>query len=87
MSSIENMIDLEAKKSKLIVTVEEHNIFGGLGSAVSEILTKKQNRPRQLIIGIPDTYSKGGEYAFLKEKFSLTKEKIARKILENYEQY
>lgn len=79
-----NIINSQAIKSKLIVTIEEHNILGGLGSAVSEVLTQMEGSPRQLILGIPDTYSKGGEYFFLKQKFGLTKEQISEKIINNY---
>ena len=67
--------------SKLIVTVEEHNIIGGLGSAVAEYKTGLKDSPEQLIIGIKDTYTKGGDYKFLKEKHRLTPEKIADDIL------
>ena len=55
-----------AEKSKLIVTVEEHNIIGGLGSAVSEVLSNIRNSPKQLTIGINDSYTKSGSYKYLK---------------------
>ena len=71
----------EACKSKLIVSVEEHNIIGGLGSAVSEYKSTIANSPKQLFIGIEDTYGKGGEYQFLKEKHGLTSNKIVNQIL------
>jgi len=69
------------KKSKLIVSVEEHNIIGGLGSAIAESKAKINNAPPHIIIGIDDYYSKGGEYSFLKEKYGLTSNKIVSKIL------
>ena len=43
-----------AKSHNLIVTVEEHSIIGGLGSAVSEHLTTINQKPPLLSIGIPD---------------------------------
>ena len=61
-------IDLACKESDLIVSVEEHNIIGGLGSAIAEHKAKINNSPKMLILGIKDTYSKGGRYNFLKEK-------------------
>jgi transketolase len=71
------------KKSKLIVTVEEHNIIGGLGSAVADEISTIDIKPKLLRIGINDTYSKGGSYNFLKEKHGLTSAKIVETILKN----
>jgi transketolase len=47
--------------SNLIVSIEEHNIIGGLGSAIAEHLSKLNNKPKQLFLGINDVYGKGGE--------------------------
>ena len=69
-----------AKKSKLIVTVEEHNKIGGLGSAISEVLSSLSNSPKQLILGINDSYTKSGAYNFLKDYYRLTPEKILEDI-------
>jgi len=71
----------ESIKTKLIVTVEEHNILGGLGSAVAEYKSELKNSPPQLFLGIKDIYDKGGEYIFLKKKHGLTAEKIVNAIL------
>ncbi len=69
--------------SKLIVSVEEHNIIGGLGSAIAENLAKNNKSPKLLTIGIDDHYSKGGSYKFLQEKHGLTSNQIVSNILEN----
>ena len=69
--------------SKLIVSVEEHNIIGGLGSAIAENLSKSNKSPKLLTIGIDDHYSKGGSYKFLQEKHGLTSNQIVSNILEN----
>ena len=74
----------EACKSKLIVTVEEHNIIGGLGSAVSENLSSIEGSPKLLSLGVNDSYSKGGEYKYLLNKYGLTSEKIVESILKNF---
>jgi len=74
----------EACNSKLIVTVEEHNIIGGLGSAVSENLSSIKGSPKLLSLGINDSYSKGGEYKYLLNKYGLTSEKIVDNILKNF---
>jgi transketolase len=69
--------------SKLIVSVEEHNIIGGLGTAIAERLAKNNKSPKLLTIGIDDQYSKGGSYKFLQEKHGLTSNQIVSNILEN----
>ena len=68
------------KKSKLIVTVEEHNKIGGLGSAVSEVISTIKNSPRQLTVGINDKYAKSGSYKYLKDYYRLVSEKILEDI-------
>ena len=60
-----------ANKYKYIVTVEEHNIIGGLGSAVAESLAKIGAKTKLKTLGINDFYPKGGEYAFLLKKLNL----------------
>jgi transketolase len=71
----------ESFNSKLIVSVEEHNIIGGLGSAIAEYKSSFKESPKQLFLGIKDTYTKGGNYKFLQEKHRLTSDKIAKDIL------
>ena len=78
-------IILACSDSKLIVSVEEHNIIGGLGSAISEYKTNIKNAPKQLILGIKDIYGKSGNYNFLKDKHRLTPEKIIEDVLLSYQ--
>ena len=78
-----DIIQEECAKSKLIVSVEEHNIIGGLGSAISELKSQIQNSPKLLRIGVDDYYSKGGSYKFLLNKHGLTPEAISNNILKN----
>jgi transketolase len=73
-----------SERSKLIVTVEEHSIIGGLGSAVSEYKTTLQKAPPQLFIGLPDAYGKAGEYKDLLKTHGLTAEQIAERIAGHY---
>ena len=65
----------------LIVSVEEHNVVGGLGSAIAEHKSSLNKSPKQLFLGIKDTYTKGGNYKFLQEKHRLTPGTIAEDIL------
>ncbi len=68
------------KKFKYIATIEEHNIIGGLGSAVAECLSRSNVSAKQLFYGINDKYSEGGEYKYLLEKFKLTPIDLANSI-------
>ncbi|WP_042345333.1 transketolase family protein [Bacillus massiliigorillae] len=71
-----------AKESKLIVTCEEHNIIGGLGSAVSEVVC--QNHPTKVaMVGINDTFGESGKPLELVEKYGLTPERIIEVVKAN----
>ena len=59
---IDKEVIKNSSNTKLIITLEEHNIIGGLGSAVSEKLTDIGLNTKLLRLGIRDTYSKGGSY-------------------------
>ena len=80
---IDKLAIKEACNSELIVSVEEHNVMGGLGSAIAEYKSSLKESPKQLFLGIKDKYSKGGDYKFLKEKHRLTPQKIAEDTLSN----
>ena len=66
---------------ELIVTVEEHTVIGGLGSAIAEYLAPKKNKPPQLLIGINDEFPLAGSYEYLLQQCHLTAPQIAEKIL------
>ena len=70
------------RKSKLVVTVEEHYISGGLGTAVADVLMEKPCAPQLLKFGIKNKYSVVGDYGFLKEQHELTAEHISSKVIE-----
>lgn len=69
---------------ELIVTVEEHNILGGLGSAVAEYYACRRRRPRQLMLGVNDFYPHPGSYAYLLNECGLTPEKISERVMGVY---
>lgn len=71
----------DAISCRLIVTVEEHSVVGGLGSAVAEHLALKRTRPQHLIVGIPRNYPSAGEYEYLLERCGLTPSKISSRIM------
>lgn len=74
------IIDKYSEGKKFIVSVEEHNKIGGLGSAIAEYNSEKKSSPPQIIMGLPDFYIKGANYEFLLDKYNLTAEKICDKI-------
>lgn len=65
------------QKCKAIVTVEEHSVIGGLGSAVAEILAGK-NGAAFSMIGIQDKFGKSGKPEQLFEAYGLTAENIVK---------
>lgn len=73
-------VEVACASSRLIVTVEEHNTVGGLGSAVAEVKTELSNAPPQLTLGINDTYAKSGEYKDILEHYGLTPDQIAASV-------
>ncbi len=77
----EDIIVKAAKETGAIVTAEEHNIMGGLGSAVAEVLCEKC--PTTLVrVGINDKFGKSGKPAQLLKEYGLTPENIAAKAKE-----
>lgn len=68
------------EKYSLIVTVEEHNILGGMGSAVAEFKATLSNTPRQIFIGFPDSFAKAGVQRYIWEQIGLTDKQIAERI-------
>lgn len=66
-----------AKETKGLVVAEEHNIIGGLGSAVSEVLC--ENYPAKVKrVGVKDTFGESGSPAELLEKYGLTSRDIVK---------
>ena len=74
----------ELASYKLIVTIEEHLKTGGLGSAVSEYYSDKEERPRHIIMGVDDCYTLSGTPEYVQYQCGLTAEQIAYKIREVY---
>ncbi len=62
-----------------IVTAEEHNVIGGLGSAVAEVLGENRPTPMRRI-GIKDTFGESGEHNELLVKYGLTAKNIINAV-------
>jgi len=75
----------EAQNSKIIFSVEEHNIIGGLGSAIAEHYSSLKNNTRLIRLGVMDTYTSGGSYEYLQKIHGLSTTNIVNTILKNYQ--
>ena len=68
-----------AKETKKLVSIEDHNIIGGLGSAISEVLTEEY--PAKLTrLGINDTFGKSGKAEELMKYFGITAKDIVNQF-------
>ena len=66
-----------AKETKKLISIEDHSVIGGLGSAIAEVLTEEY--PCKLIrMGIKDTFGKSGSAVDLLKYFGLTSEDIIK---------
>lgn len=66
-----------AKETEKIITIEDHSIIGGLGSAVMEVLS--ENYPKKVIrLGIQDTFGESGKAELLMKKYGITSENIVK---------
>ncbi|MDE7066502.1 MAG: transketolase family protein, partial [Schaedlerella arabinosiphila] len=75
----EELVVAAAKETGKVVTVEEHSVIGGLGSAVCDVLCA-QAPTKVLKIGINDTYGESGPAAELVKKYGLDADSIYEKI-------
>lgn len=70
-----------AKNFDIIATVEEHNVIGGFGSAVAEVMAETPQKAKLLKIGLEDTYSsKVGSQKYLRAEFGIDAKGITEKI-------
>lgn len=76
-------VQKKAEEFDLLVSVEEHNVAGGMGSIISEILTDDGSAVRLLRIGLPDEFSAGyGKLSAVRAENGLAAQMIVEKILE-----
>jgi len=70
-----------AKQTKAVVTAEEHNIIGGLGGAIAEVLGERLPTP-MVRVGLKDTFGESGRPQELLEKYGLTKGDLIKAVHE-----
>lgn len=75
----EELVVAAAKETGKVVTVEEHSVIGGLGSAVCDVLSEKAPT-KTLKIGINDVFGESGPAAELVKKFGLDADSIYEKV-------
>ena len=69
-----------AKETKKLISIEDHNVIGGLGSAIAEVLTEEC--PTHLTrLGIKDTFGKSGKAEELMDYFGITSKDIINSIV------
>lgn len=73
-----DLIIKAARETGAIVTAEEHNVVGGLGAAVSEVVVQTENVPVEFV-GVEDVFGHSAAPKVLLEKYGLTPENIAAK--------
>ena len=73
------LVVASAKKTGKVVTVEEHSVIGGLGSAVCDVLSEKLPTP-VLKIGVMDTFGESGPAVELIKKYGLDADSICEKV-------
>jgi len=69
-----------AKKTKNVITLEDHQITGGLGGAVCELLSKELPT-KVTVIGIQDKFGESGKYDELKDKYGLSAHHVVNKAI------
>lgn len=70
-----------AKETKLLISVEDHSVIGGLGSIISDVLT--ENYPAKLVkMGVKDRFGESGNAIELMKKFEIDSEAIVNKVKE-----
>ena len=74
------LIVKSAKETKKVITIEDHNIIGGLGGAVCEVLTEEY--PVKVTrMGINDTFGESGKAEELMKYFKIDAESIVKEVL------
>ena len=76
----EKLLIKEAKEKSKIVTIENHSIYGGLGSAVSEVIAENGISVPVKRIGVKEKFGQVGTAEFLQEEFGLTAKQIKETI-------
>ncbi|BCX15194.1 MAG: transketolase [Candidatus Parcubacteria bacterium] len=70
-----------ANKVKGIVTLEDHQINGGMGSAIAEVIVQKsENKPKMIFLGLQNTFGESGKPDELIKKYGMDKEAVKNAV-------
>ena len=76
---VKEMVVKCAKETKKLISIEDHNVIGGLGSAISEVLSDEY--PAKLIrLGVNDTFGKSGKATELMDYFGITSDDLVNQL-------
>lgn len=79
----DGLIERCARTARLVVTVEEHSVIGGLGSAVAEVLSAHRSAPPLLRMGIQDRFCyASGSHEEMLDTYCVSVEDLVRRVLE-----
>ena len=71
----------ESKKSKVIVSIEEHSIYGGLGEQCASLLAQNYIKTNFKILGVPDEYMINGTQSDVLDHYNMSPEKISETVI------
>lgn len=77
---IDTDVILKYKDYPLIITMEEHNVVGGLGTAVSEVLSNSRHTSKQIMFGVQDFYPHETDYEAVMDLCGLSVNKMVDRI-------
>ena len=80
------LLEEALKGHSLFVTLEEGVVTGGFGQAVANWVNNRDNSVKVLCIGLPDKFLEHGSASILKEKYGISADKVAERVLEAYEE-
>ncbi len=73
----ENVVIKMAGRTKHVITIEDHSVYGGMGSAVAELLSQK-SPTKMKILGVENSFGRSGKPEELYELYNLTPERIVK---------
>ena len=71
----------ESRKSKVIISIEEHSIYGGLGEQCASLLAQHNINAKFQILGIPDEYMINGTQSDVLDYYNMSPEKISNTVI------
>ena len=84
LKPIDKKIEDLLKEFKIVVTVEEHSIIGGIGTIIAELITENNFSIKHKKIALPNQFLKSGTYDQLLDRYFLSSQEIYKRILDEY---